>query len=159
MQGFISHTKLWSTRWFAVILFSTASLSCVGVSTPPEIQCPQPRFTGQAPASIYNIRSPLKRSNETLTEGRALYEVSVEPPCRFCHGTKGDGQGPLATQFSVPPRNFTCAETVKGIPDGQLFWIIQNGSPGTSMPSYAHLSEDQIWLLVMYIRQLANSSE
>ena len=156
MHSWISHLKLRYTQWLVVMLFIATSLSCAGVSTSPDIQCPQPRFTGQAPTSIYNLKSPLIRSNDSLTAGRALYEVSVEPPCRFCHGTKGDGLGPLASQFSVPPRNFTCAETVNGIPDGQLFWIIQNGSSGTNMPSYAQLSEEEIWLLVIYIRQLAN---
>lgn len=145
-------------RWLAVILFIIASLSCAGVGTSPELQCPQPRFTGQAPASLYNINSPLIRSNETLGMGRALYQEDANPPCRFCHGAKGDGHGPLASQYSVPPRNFTCEETVNGIPDGQLFWIIKNGSPGTKMPAYAHLSEEEIWLLVMYIRQLASNS-
>jgi len=44
---------------------------------------------------------------------------------------------------------------VNGIPDGQLFWIVRNGSPGTSMPGFHALSDDQIWRVVLYLRELA----
>lgn len=53
------------------------------------------------------------------------------------------------------PRNFTCGATMKDIPDGQLFRIVKNGSPGTGMMSFAGLQDDQIWQLVHYIRSLA----
>jgi hypothetical protein len=44
---------------------------------------------------------------------------------------------------------------MKDIPDGQLFWIIKNGSQGTGMMSYAGLPDEQIWQLIQYIRWLA----
>jgi hypothetical protein len=44
---------------------------------------------------------------------------------------------------------------VNGIPDGQLFRIIQNGSPGTSMPSFKALRDEQVWQGVLYLRELA----
>ena len=61
----------------------------------------------------------------------------------------------MSRQFDPPPRNFACAQTVNGIPDGQLFWIIQNGSPGTSMPSFKVLRDEQVWQVVLYLRELA----
>ena len=44
---------------------------------------------------------------------------------------------------------------MNGIPDGQLFWIVRNGSPGTSMPDFRGLSDEQIWQLVLHLRTLA----
>jgi len=41
------------------------------------------------------------------------------------------------------------------IPDGQLYWVIKNGSPGTGMMSFAGLPDEQVWQLVHYIRSLA----
>jgi len=41
------------------------------------------------------------------------------------------------------------------IPDGQLFWIIKNGSPGTGMMPFAGLPDEQVWQLIHYIRSLA----
>jgi mono/diheme cytochrome c family protein len=132
--------------------------SCAGDARsqyPPPAQCPQPRFTGKAPEDYYNRSNPLTANPALVAAGRRLYEKEASPGCQMCHGIKGDGRGPLSGQFDPPPRNFACAQTVKGIPDGQLFWIIQNGSPGTSMPGFSALREDQIWQLVMYLRVLA----
>jgi mono/diheme cytochrome c family protein len=44
---------------------------------------------------------------------------------------------------------------VTGIPDGQLFWIVRYGSHGTAMPPSKELTDDQIWQVVAYMRQLA----
>jgi mono/diheme cytochrome c family protein len=122
---------------------------------PPAAQCPQPRVTGKAPDEFYSRSNPLGPDPAQLAAGRRLYEKDANPGCQVCHGIKGDGMGPMSGQFDPPPRNFACAQTVKGIPDGQFFWIIQNGSPGTSMPSFGALREEQIWQLVRYLRVLA----
>ena len=52
------------------------------------------------------------------------------------------------------PRNFTCGQTLKDIPEGQLFWIIKNGSPGTGMIAFAGMPDDEVWQLIHYIRSL-----
>jgi hypothetical protein len=57
--------------------------------------------------------------------------------------------------LDAPPRNFTCGTTMEKIPDGQLFGIIKFGSPGNKMFAYDLLEDDQIWQLVLYIRQFA----
>jgi hypothetical protein len=44
---------------------------------------------------------------------------------------------------------------MKELPDGQLFWVIKNGSSGTGMMSFAGLPDDQVWQLIVYIRSLA----
>lgn len=121
---------------------------------PPAAQCPQPRFTGKAPDRIYALSNP-SADGASAAAGRKVYEKGASPSCATCHGIKGDGLGPLAAQFDPPPRNFACKETINGIPDGQLFWIVKNGSPGTGMPGFHALRDDQIWQAVMYLRQLA----
>ena len=78
--------------------------------------------------------------------------------CETCHGAKGDGKGTLAAQFDPRPRTFTCAQMLDEIPDGQLFWIIQNGSPDTSMPAYRKLSDWQIWRIILYLRTLVKAN-
>jgi len=122
---------------------------------PPAAQCPQPRFTGKAPDAIYALTNPLPRDGANIAAGRRLYEKEASPACQVCHGIKGDGMGPLAAQFDPRPRNFACKATVNGIPDGQLFWIVRNGSPGTSMPAFGSLRDEQIWQLVLHLRELA----
>lgn len=134
---------------------SLAAFSVVALAshrTPPGEQCPQPRYTGQAPAEWYQRVNPLESNRSNRRAGRELYEELSNPGCTVCHGEDGDGRGRLAGQFDPPPRNFACAATVEGIPDGQLFWIIKNGSPGTAMPSFAYFDDDEIWQLVIYLR-------
>jgi mono/diheme cytochrome c family protein len=119
-------------------------------------QCPQPRFTGKAPEPYYSQKNPLP-ADRGLGAAEKLFkgEVAGAIGCAPCHGPTGGGDGKLAPQFDPRPRNFSCAETIKDVPDGQLFWIIRFGSPGASMPAHKNLSDEQIWELVSYLRHLA----
>ena len=144
-------------------IFIGIGLSCFFVSAsameslPPPEQCPQPRFTGRAPEPDYSYKNPLAVDKKNLAEGKRLYEGKEDNTgCAVCHGMAGEGNGTLSSQFSPPPRNFACAKTVNSIPDGQLFWIIKNGSPGTAMPDHLKFNDTEIWQLVLYIRALAN---
>jgi len=61
----------------------------------------------------------------------------------------------MSAALQPPPRDFTCGETMRDLPDGQLFWIIKNGSPGTGMPAFAGMSDEQAWQIIQRIRTLA----
>ena len=118
--------------------------------------CPQPRVTAQAPEDIYQQKNPLDPTQKYLDAGESLFSVDAQPTaCKICHGVGGNGFGMMAPGMNPPPRNFTCAETMSEIPDGQLFWVIKNGSPGTGMPAYPELQEKQIWQIVLYLRKLS----
>lgn len=141
-------------------------------------RCPQPRETERAPDTYYVRTNPLPGTVENLERGRLLYQRDARPaPCASCHGADGGGQGPAGRDLVPPPRNFTCADTMRRIPDGQLYWVIERGSgtfhlparqaaqeierPGrgtrfTAMRAYREdLSETDIWQIIMYIRTLA----
>lgn len=118
--------------------------------------CPQPRFTGKAPDEFYNRKNPIAPANANSRGAEAIFlGNSGSENCAICHGRKGDGRGELSRLYDPPPRNFACAQTVNGVPDGQLFWIIRFGSPGTSMPPHPGLSDEQIWQMVLHLRTLA----
>ncbi len=118
--------------------------------------CPQERLTAQAPEDISRLKNPLPPTQKNLDAGESLYHRDVQPTaCKICHGDSGNGLGMMTEGLNPPPRNFTCKETMQGISDGQLFWIIKNGSPGTGMPAYRDLSETQVWQMIHFIRQFA----
>lgn len=117
-------------------------------------ECPQPRATMKAPDAFYNLVNPLESTPGNIEKGRLLFSVDVQPTCVMCHGDKGDGTGGFGSDMSPKPRNFTCAEMMEDIPDGQLFWVIKKGSPDTGMPPFQDLQDEQIWQLVLYIREL-----
>ena len=139
----------------ATLLLLGATLVAAAQRDPPPAECPQPRFTGQAPTALYDRINPLAANRANLRAGKELYRELLQPACVDCHGERGAGDGPLASRFDPRPRNFACRQTVDGVPDGQLHWIIENGSPATAMPSYGFLSEEEIWQLVLYLRRLA----
>jgi mono/diheme cytochrome c family protein len=118
--------------------------------------CPQPRQTAKAPDDFLQKSNPLPATAGSVNAGKALFQQSAQPiACAMCHGNKGDGQGFMGAALVPPPRNFTCGTMMKDIPDGQLFWIIKNGSPGTGMMSFAGMPDEQVWQLIAYIRSLA----
>jgi len=137
-------------------LFAAAAFACpLALAAPPAAECPQPRFTGKASAEYLERTNPLPSDADTGAARRAYLGDGRGLACATCHGKEGDGRGPMASQFSPPPRNFRCAQTVNGIPDGQLFWIIRFGSPGTSMPPHPDFSDAEVWAMVAYLRKLA----
>lgn len=115
--------------------------------------CPQPKFTGRAPDDIYQRANPLVTTNPKQGEQLYFDEEPGRYSCATCHGRRGNGKGPMSSHFTPPPRNLTCVRSAN-IPDGQVFWTIKNGSPGTDMPAHKNFSDDQIWQLVAYLRSL-----
>src|SRR5438094_10418355 len=84
-----------------------------------------------------------------------------ERKCLLCHGEKGDGKGASAELLVPKPRDFTkglykIRSTANKTPSDQdLFRIITDGMPGTSMPSWAVLPDKERWNLVAYVKAFA----
>jgi DMSO reductase family type II enzyme heme b subunit len=91
------------------------------------------------------------------TAGKAVYDQK----CALCHGVKGDGKGAGAELLDPRPRDFTSGvykvrSTASKIPtDQDLFRIITEGMPGTSMPGWTVLPEKDRWNLVAYLKTFA----
>ena len=89
--------------------------------------------------------------------GKAVYELK----CLLCHGEKGDGKGPAAELVLPKPRDFTSGiykirTTANKTPtDQDIFRIVTEGMPGTSMPGWAVLPEKDRWNVVAYIKAFA----
>ena len=114
-------------------------------------QCPQPRKTKSAPGGIAKKTIP---ASADAAKGKALFHKTAKPmACKNCHGDAGDGAGKLGKALKPHPRNFTCADTMKDVSAGQMFWVIKNGSAGTGMVAHKKTMTDKdIWNVVQYIR-------
>ena len=122
--------------------------------------CPQVRATAQAPDDISEKPNPLEPSREVIYAGESLYQGDVQPvACKICHGVNGNGLGIMAQGLNPSPRNFGCKETMQEVSDGQLFWIIRNGSPGTGMPAFKSLNDREIWQIVHYLRKFSQQQK
>ncbi|NBV46068.1 MAG: hypothetical protein EBR86_10645 [Planctomycetia bacterium] len=86
--------------------------------------------------------------------------------CAHCHGVTGDGLGPTAAFLNPYPRDyrpgvfkFKSTERADKPTRDDLVRILHNGIPGTSMPSFALLSDTQVDALVEYVKYLSIRGE
>lgn len=104
----------------------------------------------------------LEPSPTVVKQGKRLYERR----CVFCHGTKGKGDGPVSRGIFPRPRDFTLgifkiSSTPSGsLPaDEDLFETFRRGMPGTMMPSFSNLKEQQLWSLVYYVKSFYTDAD
>ena len=83
--------------------------------------------------------------------------------CSSCHGLTGQGDGELAYLVYPKPRDlskgsFKIRSTPTGVPptDDDLYRTIIKGLPGTAMPSFYFLSDQEIKSLVNYVKELGH---
>jgi mono/diheme cytochrome c family protein len=98
-------------------------------------------------------QNPLAPSVEAVDAGRATYRER----CVACHGGRGRGDGPAGVTLDPRP-----ADLLLHVPqhsDGELYYMISVGFPGSAMPEWRSvLSESQRWELVHYLRVLASGN-
>lgn len=93
-------------------------------------------------------KNPLGTSPEVVAAGRSVYNST----CTDCHGVDG-GAGGRAPELGGNRRYFRLSEA-------SIFDTIKHGIPGTGMPPFAQLSDNDIWRIVVFIRNLrGNASE
>src|SRR3989442_15678548 len=89
-------------------------------------------------------RNPLRSSPAAIASGQRVYDQT----CQSCHGPAGQGdRGPALNTGTF----------AHGREDGDLFHTIREGVPGSQMPPFRALSDEQVWQLVSYIRSLSGS--
>lgn len=88
-----------------------------------------------------------------MTDVTARGAATFAAHCAPCHGPVGRGDGPLAAALDPRP-----ADLVLHAPqhtDGELFYFVSRGVPGTAMPAWRNaLSAAARWELVAYLRRL-----
>ncbi len=104
------------------------------------------------------VTNPLPASEEIIAKGKALFEGKAF--CKVCHGPDGKGLGTDIAPGSLKgplPRNFTDKAWQAVRTDGELFWILKNGSKGTAMASFVPLvlTEEEAWQVLRYVRSFA----
>jgi len=102
------------------------------------------------PRSARDMRNPVPLTPQVLAEGREHFADH----CAICHGNDGSGDTEVGRGLYPRPPDMRQPAT-QSLPDGELFYIIENGVRLTGMPAWAsHEGTDENWHLVHFIRHL-----
>jgi len=95
--------------------------------------------------------SPLKTPD--LRQGAALYQSN----CAACHGVSGHADGPLASSLNPQPIALADHARARERSVFALQQIVTRGVEGTSMASFAKLTEDERWAVAYFASTLSYS--
>jgi mono/diheme cytochrome c family protein len=114
-----------------------------------------PRVPAELLETAKALKNPVKPTPENLARGKRIFTSTGA--CYTCHGVEGRGDGPAGVGLVPPPRNFTDPRFHGLRTDGELYWVVTHGSPGTSMFAYAPqiITEEDAWYVVTYVQTLS----
>ena len=143
----------------AILVTSALLLQVVTLSWGAEEEVLRPRVPPDQIEAARAVTNPLPSSDEMIAKGKSLFEGKAF--CKVCHGEDGKGlvgggiepgslKGPL-------PRDFTDKHWQATRTDGELFWILKNGSTGTAMAPFIPLvlTEEEAWQVLRYVRSFS----
>ncbi|MDH5428971.1 MAG: c-type cytochrome [Nitrospirota bacterium] len=114
----------------------------------------EPRVPADKLKEARALVSPLPDSPEIVEQGKIIYEG--KGTCFNCHGKTGRGDGPGGLSLNPSPRNFWHHGMWRHRSEGEIFWVIKHGSPGTGMiPFGGLLSDEEIWTVMQYERSFS----
>lgn len=95
-----------------------------------------------AQAKTEHETNPLAGNATAVRQGQNIFRGR----CAVCHGIDAKG---------YRGSDLTTGDWVHGGSDRQVFRTITTGVPGTEMPASGNLSEDEVWMLIAYLRTLS----
>ncbi len=85
--------------------------------------------------------NPYASDHDAKLAGEKLFQEN----CAECHGKVGEG---------VRGKPAVVSARVRRASDGELQWLLRNGSLWNGMPSWSSLPEQQRWQIITYLREL-----
>ena len=138
---------------FGFALFGVCGIPDTFAADPSVLQ---PRVPATQIEEARTWRNPFPATPENIEKGQKIFHSKAF--CVTCHGRDGKGLGNIPGLRGKLPRNFTDKTWQAARTDGELFWILKNGSPGTDMASFIPLvlTEDEAWHVLLYVRSFGN---
>jgi mono/diheme cytochrome c family protein len=110
----------------------------------------------------FNLDQLRMAAGPTWSDGEGRSHGLYREHCMHCHGISGDGAGPTAAFLMPYPRDyrqgkykFKSTERSATPTRADLKRTVEYGIPGTAMPSFALLPEDEVDALVEYVKYLS----
>jgi mono/diheme cytochrome c family protein len=94
------------------------------------------------PARDHEKTNPFKDQQDAISAGRRVY---VEH-CSHCHGENAEG---------TKKRPALMTDRIEHqATEGDLHWLLVNGSMKRGMPTWSKLGDPQIWQVISYLKSL-----
>jgi mono/diheme cytochrome c family protein len=101
------------------------------------------------PASS-GVKNPVKPTEKSQARAKELYGQD----CAICHGETGNGKTDLAKDMGLKLDDWSDPKTLDARSDGDLFNVIRNGKDKMPPEASGRAKDDEVWNLVIYIRNL-----
>jgi mono/diheme cytochrome c family protein len=136
------------TIWCALIVLVASTGQLVFAS---HANIYEPRVPMEILDDVQEIENPFSATEEQIEAGRKIF--FGKGLCVTCHSK--DGRGVIIPGHS--PRDFTDSKWQETRTDGELMWVLRNGSPGTGMPVRVGkvITENEGWSVINFIRTFA----
>jgi len=108
----------------------------------------EPRVPPELLEELQDMDNPYPPTPERIEAGLEIYFGKGQ--CVTCHNVDGKG----VERPGHSPRDFTDLKWQETRTDGELMWVLRNGSPGTEMPVRVGkvISEQEGWAVIHFIR-------
>jgi len=118
------------------------------------VDLPDASSSGRVPAEedAAKMVNPLPATEENAARGKVYYQYY----CVFCHGEKGDGNGPVGQSYTPKPADLR-APKVQAYSDGQMLRSMLTGE-GHEPVLEKVVPMEHRWYLVYYVRILGSST-
>lgn len=135
----------------AVVVLTSSTVSALGADE----AVLKPRVPSDQLQEARTWKNPLPATEDTIDKGKQLFQGKAF--CVTCHGRDGKGLGgdiEPGTLKGPLPRDFTDKDWQAARTDGELLWILKNGSKGTAMAPFIPLilTEEEAWQVLLYVR-------
>lgn len=100
-----------------------------------------------------SVPTEILASREAQQAGAIVYAGN----CAICHGARADGRGQRREGMRPPPADLRLPPWSDRASAEQTFRVIRDGVPGTAMPPWPALTDQQIWQLVAYVTSLTSN--
>lgn len=119
----------------------------------PQSSAPATPAAFSVPPEIASQTNPIHPTPAGLARARTIYGYD----CAVCHGKAGAGDGDLASTMKAKMKDYRDPTALKGMTDGELFYIIQKGKGEMSGEGDRAKPED-VWNMVTLVRSFSKKS-
>jgi mono/diheme cytochrome c family protein len=99
-------------------------------------------WMNKVPAKEHDRVNPYRENPDAVAAGQRVFRDH----CAQCHGEDGKG---------IKKRPSLRSERVQQkATEGDLHWLVSNGSMAQGMPSWSKLGDAQVWQVITYVRSL-----